>query len=83
MPRSAVVTRDGRAIVLRVEGGVAVATPVRVGIVDGEDAEILSGLAAGDLVVAGEAAARLPDGTRLVVGEGSATLAGAPAEAAS
>ena len=77
VPRSAIITRDGRSLVLRVEDETARATPVRVGILEGEDAEILSGLAAGDLVVQGEAAQRLADGTRLRVDGSAAELADA------
>jgi len=73
--RSSVVTRDGRSFVLRVEADVAREVPVRVGIQDGEWAEILSGLQDGDLVVQGEAAQRIPDGTRLRVDGGFAEIA--------
>ena len=73
--RSSVVTRDGRSFVIRVEAGVAREVPVRVGILDGDWAEILSGLAAGDVVVQGEAAQRIPDGTPLRVDGGSAEVA--------
>lgn len=80
VPRSALATRDGRTLVLRVEGGEAHATPVRVGILEGEEAEILTGLAAGDLVVQGDAAQRLADGTRLHVDGAAAEIADARAE---
>jgi HlyD family secretion protein len=63
--RSAVLTRDGRSLVLRVEQGVVRYTPVRVGVSEGERVELLAGVAAGDLVVRGEAAERLPDGARV------------------
>jgi len=75
--RSSVVTRDGRSFVIRVEADVAREVPVRVGILEGDWAEILSGLAAGDVVVQGEAAQRIPDGTRLRVDGGSAEVAAA------
>jgi RND family efflux transporter MFP subunit len=61
-PRSAVVARDGRSFVLRVENGVAHEVPVRVGIVAGERVELLAGVMPGDVVVHGEAAQRLSDG---------------------
>ena len=61
-PRSAVVARDGRSFVLRVENGVAREVPVRVGIVAGERVELLAGVIPGDVVVHGEAAQRLSDG---------------------
>ncbi len=73
--RSSIVTRDGRTFAMRVEDGVASQVPVRVGIQDGDWAEILSGLAAGDVVVRGEAAQRIPDGTRLRVEGGFAEIA--------
>ncbi len=75
--RSSVLTRDGRSFVIRVEEGVAKAVPVQVGILEGDWAEILSGLAAGDLVVQGDAAQRIPDGTPLRVNGSSAEIAGA------
>lgn len=61
-PRSAVVARDGRSFVLRVENGVAREVAVRVGIVAGERVELLAGVMPGDVVVHGEAAQRLSDG---------------------
>ncbi len=64
---SALVTRDGRTFVLRVDGDVVRRTAVRVGIRDGRHAEILAGLQTGDLVVHGPTAARLADGTRVRV----------------
>ena len=80
VPRSAIVTRDGRTLVLRVEDGAARARLVRVGILEGESAEILTGLAAGDLVVQGEAAQRVADGTRLRVDGAAAAIADARSE---
>jgi RND family efflux transporter MFP subunit len=73
-PRSAVVTRDGRAFVLRVESGVAREVPVRVGIATDTRVELLAGVAPGDVVVHGEAAQRLSDGARV---EASASAPGA------
>ncbi|MBM4383727.1 MAG: efflux RND transporter periplasmic adaptor subunit [Deltaproteobacteria bacterium] len=64
-PRSAVVTRDGRSYVLRVERGVAREVPVRVGIATETRVELLALVAPGDVVVHGEAAQRLSDGTRV------------------
>jgi hypothetical protein len=64
-PRSAVVTRDGRAYVLRVESGVAREVPVRVGIATDTQVELLAGVTPGDVVVHGEAAQRLSDGARV------------------
>jgi RND family efflux transporter MFP subunit len=81
--RSALVTRDGRTFVLRVEDGVVRFAPVRVGIVDGERAELLSGVVEGDVVVRGEATTRLAEGARVEVAEEGARAATAQAEAAS
>jgi len=81
--RSSVVTRDGRSFVIRVEAGLAREVPVRVGILAGDWAEIVSGLAIGDVVVQGEAAQRIPDGTRLRVDGASAEVAAADAGGAS
>jgi HlyD family secretion protein len=78
--RSAVQTRDGRSLVLRVEDGVAHETPVRVGVVEGERIELLSGVAEGALVVRGEAAARLADGARIEASEDGAQAATEHAE---
>jgi RND family efflux transporter MFP subunit len=64
-PRSAVVTRDGRSFVLRVESGVAREVPVRVGITTATHVELLAGVSPGDVVVQGEAAQRLSDGARI------------------
>jgi RND family efflux transporter MFP subunit len=81
--RSALVTRDGRSFVLRVEDGVVRYASVRVGIVDGERAELLSGVAEGDLVVRGEATTRLAEGARVEVTEDGARAATAPPGSAS
>jgi len=63
--RSAVLTRDGRTFVLKVEEGVVRYASVRVGVSEGEQVELLSGVAEGDLVVRGEATTRLADGARV------------------
>ncbi len=80
-PRSAVVTRDGRSYVLRVEGGVAREVPVRVGIATDTHIELLAGVAAGDVVVHGEAAQRLVDGARVEASVGVPTADLAQGEA--
>ena len=59
------LNRDGRSYVLRVEDGVVHHVPVRVGIQVGDDAEILSGVEAGEWIVAGEAVVRLAEGTKV------------------
>jgi RND family efflux transporter MFP subunit len=66
--RSAVLTRDGRSFVLKVENGVVRYAPVRVGVSGGEQVELLSGIAAGDTVVRGEATTRLADGAHVEAG---------------
>jgi membrane fusion protein, multidrug efflux system len=73
--RSAVLTRDGRSFVLKVEDGVVRYAPVRVGVAQGEQVELLSGVAAGDLVVRGEATTRLADGARIDVSPDGAQAA--------
>jgi RND family efflux transporter MFP subunit len=78
-PRSAVVTRDGRPFVLRIERGVAREVGVRVGIATDTRVELLAGVAPGDVVVHGEAAQRLRDGAR-VDAAASATTAPALAQ---
>jgi membrane fusion protein (multidrug efflux system) len=81
--RSALVTRDGRSFVLRVEDGVVRYAPVRVGIVEGERVEVLSGLAEGELVVRGEAAMRLAEGARVETSEEGVSATTAAPESAS
>jgi RND family efflux transporter MFP subunit len=75
VPRSALVTRDGRSYVLRVEGGVAREVPVRVGIASEGRVELLTGVAPGDVVVQGEAAQRLTDGARVELSARAASAA--------
>ena len=55
----------GRSFVVKVEGGVARYAPVRVGVSEGERVELLSGIAAGDTVVRGDATTRLADGAKV------------------
>jgi RND family efflux transporter MFP subunit len=50
-PEQALVRREGRTEVMVVKEGVAYATPVEVGIVSEGQAEVLEGVAVGDLVV--------------------------------
>jgi RND family efflux transporter MFP subunit len=56
IPREAIRTEDGRDRVFVVRDGRAAATPVEVGLVSEQDAEILEGLAVGDQVIVGRAA---------------------------
>lgn len=69
VPMSALVMRDGRALVYLVQDGRALERSVTMGSVRGERAEIVSGLAAGELIV-GVGAGFLNDGDRVqVVGQ--------------
>jgi RND family efflux transporter MFP subunit len=52
VPAEAVATRDGRRVVLRIDGDTVTLTPVREGLSDGAQVQILEGLQAGDTVVA-------------------------------
>lgn len=81
-PRSALVTRDGRAYVLRVESGIAREVPVRVGIATDTRVELLAGVAPGDVLVHGEAAQRLEDGARVEASAASPNAALAQSEPA-
>jgi hypothetical protein len=63
--RSAVVMRDGRSYVFRVENGRAVLVPVRLGPTSERRALLLSGVSEGDVVVRGDAVRRLTDGARV------------------
>ncbi|MFI5321594.1 MAG: efflux RND transporter periplasmic adaptor subunit [Myxococcota bacterium] len=81
-PRSAVVTRDGRAFVLRVEDGVVREVPVRVGIATESRIELLAGVTPGDVVVQGEAAQRLGDGARVEAAAAAPSAAVAQSEPA-
>jgi RND family efflux transporter MFP subunit len=52
VPREAVTTRDGRRVVLRIENGIVNAVPVTEGLSDGTRVQVVTGLTAGDLIVA-------------------------------
>ncbi len=81
--RSSVLNRGGRSYLLRVVAGRVVHTPVRVGILLPERAEILSGVQPGEWVVRGEAVARLAPGTPLRIrGSGERSFATIVARAA-
>jgi RND family efflux transporter MFP subunit len=81
--RSALLTRDGRSFVLEVEDGIVHYVTVRVGVTEGERVELLGGIAAGDVVVRGEATTRLADGARVEPAEGGAQAATEQVEPAS
>lgn len=63
--REALLSHDGQHLVLRVADDIITAAPVRIGIIDERRAEILDGLAPGDIVVSGEAVRRLAPGQRI------------------
>jgi hypothetical protein len=60
--RSALLMRDGRSYVFRVEGDTARRVHVRIGAMTSDRVEILSGVEVGQRVVLGEAVRRLADG---------------------
>ncbi len=64
LPLSAITTADGRTVARKVENGIVTLVPVETGIQDGQLVEIVSGLAAGDEVVA-KAGAYVRDGDRI------------------
>ena len=64
LPLSAITTAGGKTVARKVENGVIKLVPVETGIQDGQGIEILSGLAAGDEVVA-KAGAYVRDGDRV------------------
>ena len=76
--RSALLTRDGRSFVLKVEDGVVRYVAVRVGVTEDERVELLSGIADGDTVVRGEATTRLAEGTRVEAAPDGAQAANQP-----
>jgi RND family efflux transporter MFP subunit len=65
-PREALLMRDGRTFVFRVEGDRVTRVRVELGRAGAAAAEVTSGLAAGDEVVVGDAVNRLGDGMRIV-----------------
>jgi RND family efflux transporter MFP subunit len=64
VPREAVTTRAGRRVVLKVQDDTVTAVSVTEGLTDGQRVQIVSGLAAGDVVVA-DARRQLADGARV------------------
>jgi multidrug efflux pump subunit AcrA (membrane-fusion protein) len=76
---SAILRRDGRTYVLRVDDGIVTHAPVRVGIRADDQTEILTGVSVGDVVIHGEAVPRLADGARVTLPEAeTAVSAGGP-----
>ena len=68
LDRRALVSAEGHQFVMRVSNGRSERVPVRVGMADTTEVEVLSGLAEGDQVVLGEAAGRLSDGELIAAG---------------
>lgn len=64
VPTDAIVTRDGIRVAIRIEGDQAVPVPVTEGARDGRRIQVLSGLKAGDQVLA-DAKRPLAPGTRV------------------
>jgi HlyD family secretion protein len=64
LPLSAITTAEGKTVARKVENGIVKLVPVETGIQDGQVIEIVSGLAAGDEVVA-KAGAYVRDGDRV------------------
>jgi RND family efflux transporter MFP subunit len=64
VPREAVTTRAGARMVLKVQGDTVQAVPVTEGLNDGQRVQIVSGLSAGDTVVA-DARRQLSDGAKV------------------
>jgi RND family efflux transporter MFP subunit len=64
VPREAVTTRAGKRVALVVTGETVKAVDVTEGLSDGQRIQILTGLTAGDTVVA-DARRQLADGTRV------------------
>ncbi|MEZ5284437.1 MAG: efflux RND transporter periplasmic adaptor subunit [Vicinamibacterales bacterium] len=62
VPRDAIGTRDGKRVVLKVANGTVSPVEVTEGLVDGARVQILTGLQAGDTVVA-DARRQIADGT--------------------
>jgi membrane fusion protein (multidrug efflux system) len=67
LPSDAVRTEDGRARVLLVRDGTAVAVPVELGLTSEDAVEVLAGVGEGDEVVVGAAARAIAPGMRVRV----------------
>ena len=64
VPREAVMSRDGKRVVLKVDGEKVAAVAVTEGLNDGRQVQIVSGLTAGDQVIA-DARRQLPADARV------------------
>ena len=63
-PRSALRNQDGRTHVLVLRDGLAMQTPIEIGLIAEDAVEVLSGLRVDDEVIVGEAARNLGSGMR-------------------
>ncbi|MED5262826.1 MAG: efflux RND transporter periplasmic adaptor subunit [Myxococcota bacterium] len=70
VPRTALLSRDGRTYAVLVQDQRARRVPVRTGLRVGDRVEILDGLGIGDRVVVGDDVERIEDGEALVAGNG-------------
>jgi len=64
LPKEAVMTRDGKRVVMKVQGETLSAVIVKEGLTDGTRVQILSGIAAGDTVMA-DARRQIPAGAKV------------------
>jgi RND family efflux transporter MFP subunit len=64
VPREAITTRNGQRVVLKIDGDIVKAAAVKEGLTDGTSVQILSGLKAGDTVVA-DARRDVADGVKV------------------
>jgi RND family efflux transporter MFP subunit len=64
VPREAVTTRDGKRVVLKIDGDTVAPTAVTEGLNDGRQVQIVTGLTAGDQVIA-DARRQLPADARV------------------
>src|SRR6266508_3891289 len=69
IPREAITTQNGKRMVFKVDGETLSAVPVVEGLSDGRRVQVLSGISAGDQVLA-DARRRLPAGSRVKAVEG-------------
>ncbi len=64
LPKDAVMTKDGKRIVQKVQGGTISTVVITEGLSDGTRVQIVSGLAAGDIVMA-DARRQIPAGSKV------------------
>jgi len=69
IPREAITTQNGKRMVFKVDGETLSAVPVVEGLSDGRRVQVLSGISAGDQVLA-DARRQLPAGSRVKAVEG-------------